>query len=165
MTNLDRRVNEIANVLAWFDEDFGRAATDEFFLGTYVVYRWQQSTESRITIPDVSWRLKYTLKKKRNLAITTEGEFYAILGHSGALAFSGALAPRTVGELPGEPAQRARGVSTTSLRASASWTKAAGRFRRKAAVPPAMTTFCPARSPVRRRSTLPFSGLVASTKT
>jgi hypothetical protein len=89
-TNLDRRVNEIANVLAWFDEDFGRAATDEFFLGTYVVYRWQQSTNSRITIPDVAWRLKHTLKKKRNLAITTEGEFYTILGHSGALAFTGA---------------------------------------------------------------------------
>ena len=89
-TNLDRRVNEIANVLAWFDEDYGRAATDEFFLGTYVVYRWQQSTNSRITIPDLAWRLKHTLKKKRNLAITTEGEFYTILGHSGALAFTGA---------------------------------------------------------------------------
>ena len=89
-TNLDRRVNEIANVLAWFDEDHGRAATDEFFIGTYVLYRWQQSTNSRIIIPDVAWRLKHTLKKKRNLAITTEGEFYPILGHSGALAFTGA---------------------------------------------------------------------------
>ena len=93
LTNLDRRVNEIANVLAWFDEDFGRAATDELFAGTYVVYRWQQSTESRITIPDVSWRMKYTLKKKRNLAITTAGEYSAILGHSGALAFSGGCPP------------------------------------------------------------------------
>ena len=89
LTNLDRRVNEIANVLAWFDEDFGRAATDELFVGTYVVYRWQQSTESRIIIPDVGWRLKATLKKKRHLAITSEGEFYTILGHSGALAFTG----------------------------------------------------------------------------
>ncbi|MFW2389883.1 MAG: hypothetical protein ACN4G0_16205 [Polyangiales bacterium] len=93
LTNLDRRVNEIANVLAWFDEDFGRAATDEFFIGTYVVYRWQQSTESRITIPDFSWRLKSTLKKKSHLAITTEGEFSAIVGHSGALAFSGGCPP------------------------------------------------------------------------
>jgi hypothetical protein len=93
LTNLDRRVNEIANVLAWHDEDFGHGATDEFFLGTYVVYRWQQSTESRIIIPDVAWRLKYTLKNNRNLAITTEGEYYTILGHSGALAFTGGCPP------------------------------------------------------------------------
>jgi hypothetical protein len=88
-TNLDRRVNEIVNVLAWFDEDFGRGATDEFFIGAYAVYRFQRSTESRITIPDVSWRLKSTLKNRRNLAITTEGEYHAILGHSGALGFTG----------------------------------------------------------------------------
>jgi len=88
-TNLDRRVNEIVNVLAWFDEDFGRGATDEFFIGAYAVYRFQRSTESRITIPDVSWRLKSSLKNRRNLAITTEGEYHAILGHSGALGFTG----------------------------------------------------------------------------
>ena len=93
LTNLDRRVNEIANVLAWSDEDFGRGATDELFAGTYVVYRWQQSTESRIIIPDVAWRLKVTLKKNRNLAITSEGEYYTILGHSGALAFTGGCPP------------------------------------------------------------------------
>ena len=93
LTNLDRRVNEIANVLAWFDEDFGRGATDEFFLGTYVVYRWQQATESRIIIPDVAWRLKSTLKNKRHLAITTEGEYHTILGHSGALGFTGGCPP------------------------------------------------------------------------
>ena len=89
LTNLDRRVNEIVNVLAWFDEDHGRGATDELFIGGYVVYRWQRSTNSRITIPDVGWRLKHTLKKKRNLAITTEGEWYGIWGYSGALAFTG----------------------------------------------------------------------------
>ena len=93
LTNLDRRVNEIANVLAWHDEDFGRGATDELFAGAYVVYRWQQSTESRIIIPDVAWRLKATLKNKRNLAITSEGEYYTILGHSGALAFTGGCPP------------------------------------------------------------------------
>ena len=93
LTNLDRRVNEIANVLAWSDEDFGRGATDELFAGAYVVYRWQQSTESRIIIPDVAWRLKVTLKKNRNLAITSEGEYYTILGHSGALAFTGGCPP------------------------------------------------------------------------
>ena len=89
LTNLDRRTSEIVNVLAWFDEDYGRGATDELFAGAYVVYRWQRSTQSRIIIPDVSWRLKHTLKKKRNLAITTEGEWHTILGHSGALAFTG----------------------------------------------------------------------------
>ena len=89
LSNLDRRVSEIVNVLAWFDEDFGRAATDELFIGAYAVYRWQRSTDSRITIPDVAWRLKSSLKKKRHLAITTEGEFYTILGHSGALGFTG----------------------------------------------------------------------------
>jgi hypothetical protein len=89
LTNLDRRVNEIVNVLAWFDEDFGNGATDELFAGAYVVYRWQRSTESRIIIPDVSYRLKYTLKKRRNLAIYTEGEYHSILGHSGTLAFTG----------------------------------------------------------------------------
>ena len=89
LTNLDRRVSEIVNVLAWNDEDFGRAATDEFFIGAYAVYRFQRSTDSRITIPDVAWRLKSTLKKKSHLAITTEGEYYTILGHSGALGFTG----------------------------------------------------------------------------
>jgi hypothetical protein len=89
LSNLDRRVSEIVNVLAWNDEEYGRAATDELFVGAYVVYRFQRSTDSRITIPDVAWRLKHTLKNKRNLAITTEGEFYTILGHSGALAFTG----------------------------------------------------------------------------
>jgi hypothetical protein len=102
LTNLDRRVSEIVNVLAWFDEDFGRGATDEFFIGGYAVYRFQRSTESRITIPDVSWRLKSTLKNKRNLAITTEGEFYAILGHSGALRFTGGCPP--------EPCNRGQGA-------------------------------------------------------
>jgi len=102
LTNLDRRVSEIVNVLAWFDEDFGRGATDELFVGAYAVYRFQRSTESRITIPDVAWRLKSTLKNKRNLAITTEGEFYAILGHSGALAFTGGCPP--------EPCNRGQGA-------------------------------------------------------
>jgi hypothetical protein len=93
LTNLERRVNEIINVLAWFDEEHGVGANDELFVGTYVVYRFQQSTKSRITIPDVAWRLKHTLKNKRNLAITSEGEYYAILGQSGALAFSGGCPP------------------------------------------------------------------------
>jgi hypothetical protein len=87
LTNLDRRVSEIVNVLAWHDEDYGRAATDELFAGAYVVYRFQRSTESRIVIPDVAWKLKHTLKNRR-LAITTEGEYYSIWGHSGALAFT-----------------------------------------------------------------------------
>ncbi|MGD8316171.1 MAG: hypothetical protein PVH76_00410 [Myxococcales bacterium] len=88
LTNLDRRVSEIVNVLAWHDEEYGRGATDELFVGAYVVYRYQRSTESRVTIPDVAWRLKHTLKNNRRLAITTEGEYYTILGHSGALAFT-----------------------------------------------------------------------------
>jgi hypothetical protein len=98
LTNLDRRVSEIVNVLAWNDEDYGRGATDEFFLGGYVVYRWQRSTDSRITIPDVAWRLKSTLKNKRNLAILTEGEYHAILAHSGALAFTGGCPPEPCNE-------------------------------------------------------------------
>jgi hypothetical protein len=98
LSNLDRRVSEIVNVLAWHDEDFGRAASDEFFIGGYAVYRFQRSTDSRITIPDVAWRLKTTLKKKSNLAITTEGEYYAILGHSGALPFSGGCPPEPCNE-------------------------------------------------------------------
>jgi len=89
LTNLDRRTSEIVNVLAWFDEDYGRGATDELFVGAYAVYRWTRSTDSRIIIPDVAWRLKHTLKKRRSLAITTEGEYHAILGHSGALRFTG----------------------------------------------------------------------------
>jgi len=93
LTNLDRRVSEIVNVLAWHDEDFGRGATDELFIGGYVVYRWQQSTESRLVIPDFEWRLKITLKNKRNLAITTEGGWNGIFGHSGALAFTGGCPP------------------------------------------------------------------------
>ncbi len=98
LTNLDRRVSEIVNVLAWNDEDYGRGATDEFFVGVYFVYRFARSTESRIYIPDLAWRLKHTLKNKRNLAITTEGEYYTILGHSGALAFTGGC--------PDEPCNR-----------------------------------------------------------
>jgi len=90
LTNLDRRVSEIVGVLAWFDEDFGNAATDELFAGAYAVYRWQRSTQTRITIPDIAWRMKYTPKdSKKNIAITTEGEFYSVQGFSGALAFTG----------------------------------------------------------------------------
>jgi hypothetical protein len=89
LSNLDRRTSEIVNVLAWFDEDYGHGATDELFVGAYVVYRWTRSTDSRIIIPDVALRLKSTLKNKRNLAIIAEGEYYAILGHSGALRFTG----------------------------------------------------------------------------
>ena len=93
LTNLDRRVSEIVNVLAWFDEDFGNGAQDELFVGAYAVYRWQRSTESRVIIPDVSWRLKYTLKNNRKLALYTEGEWHSILGHSGTLAFTGGCPP------------------------------------------------------------------------
>lgn len=88
LTNLDRRVSEIVNVLAWFDEDFGNGATDELFAGAYAVYRWERSTNSRIIIPDVSWRLKYTLKNNRKIALYTEGEWHSIFGHSGALRFT-----------------------------------------------------------------------------
>ncbi|MGB8330104.1 MAG: hypothetical protein WCE62_08235, partial [Polyangiales bacterium] len=47
------------------------------------------------------------LKNKRNLAITTEGEYYAILGHSGALGFSG---PQTgvSPSCPPEPCQEGK---------------------------------------------------------
>ncbi len=108
LTNLDRRVNEVINVLAWHDEDYGVGATDEFFLGAYVVYRFQRSTDSRITIPDVSWRLKHTLHNHRNLAITTEGEYNAIVGHSGALAFTGA-SPNGAGPCLQEPCRKGYG--------------------------------------------------------
>ncbi len=93
LTNLDRRVNEIVGVLAWFDEDYGNSATDEFFIGAYAVWRWQQSTDSSVVIPDVSWRLKHTLKKNRKVALYTEGEWHSIFGHSGALAFTGGCPP------------------------------------------------------------------------
>ncbi len=89
LTHLDTRVNEIVNVFAWFDEDFGRAPSDELFAGVYFVYRWQINTNSKIYIPDVAWRLQQTLKNKRRLAIFTEGEYYWIGGKSGALAFTG----------------------------------------------------------------------------
>ena len=88
LTNLDRRVSEIVNVLAWFDEDFGNGADDELFAGAYFVYRWERATASRIYIPDVSWRMKYTLKDNRKLALYTEGEWHSIYGHSGALRFT-----------------------------------------------------------------------------
>ena len=81
---------------------------------TYVLYRWQQSTESRIIIPDVAWRLKSTLKKKRNLAITTEGEFYPIFGHSGALGFTGPQ-PGVSPSCPPEPCTEATHASTTLM--------------------------------------------------
>lgn len=93
LTNLDRRISEIGNVLAWFDEDYGRGATDELFAGVWILYRWQRSTESRITIVDGAWRLKHTLENRRGLAFTTEGEYYTILGKSGALSFTGGCPP------------------------------------------------------------------------
>ena len=89
LTTLATRVNEIVNVLAWFDEDYGRAEKDELFLGVYFVYRWQSLTNSKIFIPDFAWRLQHTLSGKRRLAITTEGEYYWIGGKSGALRFTG----------------------------------------------------------------------------
>lgn len=89
LTTLANRVNEVVNVVAWFDEDYGRAENDELFAGVYFVYRWQTQTESKIFIPDFAWRLQHTLSGKRRLAITTEGEYYWIGGRSGALAFTG----------------------------------------------------------------------------
>lgn len=107
LTNLDRRVNEIVNVIAWFDEDFGNSATDELFAGAYAVYRWQRSTESRIVIPDVSFRLKYTPKNRRNLQVYTEGEYHSILGHSGTLAFTGPQ-PNVDPSCPPEPCAKGK---------------------------------------------------------
>jgi hypothetical protein len=92
LTNLDRRVNEIVNVVAWFDEDWGKHVDDELFAGVYVVYRWQDSTKSKIPIVDAAWRLQHQVGD-RGLAIQTEGEFYTILGHSGALRFTGGCPP------------------------------------------------------------------------
>jgi len=92
LTNLDRRASEIVNVLAWFDEDSGTSEDDELFAGLYVVYRWQRSTESRIIIPDVALRLQHTIGDKGR-ALTLEGEYFTILGHSGALAFTGGCPP------------------------------------------------------------------------
>ena len=89
LTNLATRVNEIVNVLAWFDEDYGRAESDELFAGVYFVYRWQTSTETKLYIPDASWRLQHTLAGKRRLAIVTEGEYYWLGGRSGGLPFTG----------------------------------------------------------------------------
>jgi hypothetical protein len=92
LTNLDRRTSEIVGVLAWFDEESGTSEDDEFFVGVYTVYRWQRSTESRITIPDLAWRLQHTVGDKGR-AFTLEGEFFTILGHSGGLAFTGDCPP------------------------------------------------------------------------
>jgi len=92
LTNLDRRTSEIVNVLAWFDEDHGKGEDDELFAGVYVVYRWQRDTESRITIPDIGLRLQQTVGDKGR-ALTLEGEYFTILGHSGALAFTGGCPP------------------------------------------------------------------------
>ncbi|MEM7435743.1 MAG: hypothetical protein AAF436_11370 [Myxococcota bacterium] len=89
LTTLANRVNELVNVVAWFDEDYGRAESDELFVGVYFVYRWQSQTQSKIFIPDMSWRLQHTLGGKRRLAITTAGEYSWIGGRSGALAFTG----------------------------------------------------------------------------
>ena len=88
----NRVTNEIINVLAWFDEEFGNSPSDELFAGTYIVYRWQDSTNSKITIIDAAWRMQYTLDASR-LALATEGEFTGILGHSGALALTGGCPP------------------------------------------------------------------------
>ena len=93
----EQQVNEIVNVLAWFDEDWGVRETDELFVGVYIVYRWQNSTQSKITIPDFAWRLQRTIGN-RGIAITTEGEYYTIIGESGALPFTGGCPPTgTVG--------------------------------------------------------------------
>jgi hypothetical protein len=92
LTNLDRRTSEIVGVLAWFDEESGTSEDDELFVGLYTVYRWQRSTESRITIPDLAVRLQHTVGDKGR-AFTLEGEFFAILGHSGGLAFTGGCPP------------------------------------------------------------------------
>ncbi|MEZ4287784.1 MAG: hypothetical protein R3A47_06490 [Polyangiales bacterium] len=81
------RTNEIVNALMWSDPDYGTAESDELFAGIYIVNRWQDLTNTRLTIPDVAWRLKHTLKN--GLQVSTEGEMVTILGRSGALAFTG----------------------------------------------------------------------------
>jgi hypothetical protein len=75
------------------DDDHGSGADDELFAGIYAVYRWQRSTQTRIIIPDVSWRLQHTVGE-RGLAITTEGEYTPIFGYSGALPLTFGCPPQ-----------------------------------------------------------------------
>ena len=98
LTDLDNRVNEVVNVLAWVDPDYGPRDTDELFLGAYMLYRWQEQTDSHIFIPDIAWRLQHSIGKSKRIAIRTEGEFFTIQGRSGALAFTGDCPPAPCNE-------------------------------------------------------------------
>jgi len=125
-------VNEIVNVFAWFDEDFGRAPSDELFAGVYFVYRWQINTNTKLYIPDVAWRLQQTLKGKRRLAIFTEGEYYWIGGKSGGLPFTGPLPGSTPGErgaCPPAPCREGKGnihnvLAKLGVRSEGEWAAA-----------------------------------------
>ncbi len=97
LTLLDQRVNEIVNVVAWLDEDWGVHADDELFGGVYIVYRWQNETKSKVPIYVAAWRLQHQLGD-RGVAITSEGEFNAITGKSGALSFTGGCPPAPCNE-------------------------------------------------------------------
>lgn len=87
LSRRDNDVNQINMALAWSDPGFGRRASDELFAGYFMLYRWQNLTNSKIFVHDFSWKLRYGMGPGMP-SFFTEGEFVNIHGESGALPFA-----------------------------------------------------------------------------
>jgi hypothetical protein len=84
----DNDVNQINVALAWSDPDFGPRASDNLFIGYFMLYRWQNFTNSKVLVHDVAFKLRHGLGPGLP-SFFTEGEFVTIHGsQSGALPFA-----------------------------------------------------------------------------
>jgi hypothetical protein len=87
MSRRDNDVSQMNFALLWKDDDFGRRVTDELSVGYFMLYRWQNLTNSTVFVHDVMWKFRYGLGPGKP-SIFTEGEFVNIHGESGALPFA-----------------------------------------------------------------------------
>jgi hypothetical protein len=87
LSRRDNDVNQVNIALMWSDPDFGRRASDNLFVGYFMLYRWQNFTNSTIFVHDVSWKFRYGLGPGKP-SFFTEGELVNIHGESGALPFA-----------------------------------------------------------------------------
>jgi hypothetical protein len=88
----DEQVNQAVGALAWYDEDFGRIKSDYLFVGGLFVHLWQSSTNSRLYIGDLTWNVQRSLGEGLP-SLYAEGEYFNIMGKSGAFQFTGDCPP------------------------------------------------------------------------
>lgn len=86
LTGRDNDVNQINVAFLWDDPDFGPGARDRLTFGYFMLYRWQNVSNSTVLVHDVTWRYRSEIVPN-SLSFFTEGEGFLIHGESGALPF------------------------------------------------------------------------------